>query len=182
MSVVISGSSSGTITLDTPAVSGTNTATLPAATGTVMVSGNMPAFSATPTTQQTGITTSTFTKVVYGTERFDTNNNFASSTFTPTVAGYYQLNASVSAIGSALALTRMIISFYFNGVEYVRAFDTSVTQVNGQPTTASVSSLIYFNGSTDYAEVYVFGTTASGTVTLGNSLQTSFNGSLVRTA
>ena len=38
MSVVISGSSSGTITLDTPAVAGTNTATLPAATGTVLLS------------------------------------------------------------------------------------------------------------------------------------------------
>jgi hypothetical protein len=146
------------------------------------VAGKGPAFSAYPTTQQTGITTSTFTKVLFGTERFDTNSNFASSTFTPTVAGYYQLNTSVATIGSVSSITRMIISFYFNGAEYVRAFDSSLTQVNGQATIASISSLIYFNGSTDNAEVYVFGTTASGTVALGNSLQTTFNGCLARAA
>jgi hypothetical protein len=43
-SVVISGDSSGAITLTAPAVAGTNTITLPAATGTAMVSGNIPAF------------------------------------------------------------------------------------------------------------------------------------------
>jgi hypothetical protein len=37
-SVVISGDTSGAITLAAPSVSGTNTATLPAATGTVLLS------------------------------------------------------------------------------------------------------------------------------------------------
>jgi hypothetical protein len=47
-SVVISGDTSGAITLAAPAVAGTNTINLPAAAGSVMVSGNMPAFSSYP--------------------------------------------------------------------------------------------------------------------------------------
>jgi len=42
MPLVLSGSTSGTITLDTPAVAGSNTITLPASTGTVVTS-NAPA-------------------------------------------------------------------------------------------------------------------------------------------
>jgi len=38
-SIFITGDTSGAITLAAPAVSGTNTATLPAATGTVLVGG-----------------------------------------------------------------------------------------------------------------------------------------------
>ena len=41
-SVVISGNTSGTITLDAPAVAGTTTLTLPATTGTVITTGNIP--------------------------------------------------------------------------------------------------------------------------------------------
>ena len=90
-SVVISGNTSGAVTLTVPDVAGTNTATLPASTGTVMVSGNMPAFSAYLSAGQS-INSSEYTKVLFNTELFDTNNNFASSRFTPTVAGYYQVN------------------------------------------------------------------------------------------
>ena len=39
-SVVISGNTSGTITLDAPAVSGTTTLTLPATTGTFITTGS----------------------------------------------------------------------------------------------------------------------------------------------
>jgi hypothetical protein len=41
-SVIISGDTSGAITLAAPAVSGTNTATFPAATGTVVITGTTP--------------------------------------------------------------------------------------------------------------------------------------------
>jgi hypothetical protein len=41
-SVVISGNTSGTITLDAPAVAGTTVLTLPATTGTVITTGNIP--------------------------------------------------------------------------------------------------------------------------------------------
>jgi len=68
-------------------------------TGTLaMVSGNMPAFLVYPSASSTNLTSSTWTKIVFNTEVFDTNNNFDSTTnyrFTPTVAGYYQINLQV---------------------------------------------------------------------------------------
>lgn len=56
MSVVISGSSSGTITLDTPAVAGTNTITLPASTGTVLTTGSPQSGSVIQVVQSTSTT------------------------------------------------------------------------------------------------------------------------------
>ena len=91
--VIIAGDTSGTITLQAPAVSGSTTLTLPAATGTMMVSGNMPAFSAY---QSVGTTAnnSTWTKIACNIEEFDTNSYYDNATnyrFTPLIAGYYQV-------------------------------------------------------------------------------------------
>ena len=180
-SVVISGNTSGAITLSAPDVSGTNTATLPAATGTVMVSGNMPAFSAYKGTAQT-VTTATFTKVTLNTEEFDTNNNFDSTTnyrFTPTVAGYYQINGEI-AFTSTVSVSRALIIIYKNGSAYKYGCDLNATTAFSSIRNM-VSSLIYFNGSTDYVELYGYvegaGTLSySGTTTVDNY----FNGSMVR--
>jgi hypothetical protein len=173
-SIVLSGDTSGTVTVSVPAVAGTNTATLPAATGTVMVSGNMPAFSAYANANQS-VTTAVATKVVLNTEEFDTNNNFDSSTnyrFTPTVAGYYQING---AIGTFTSITQINASIYKNGSLY-----KSVVGY-GASSSATVSAIVYFNGSTDYVELYV---TMTGVTPAyyGNSGYTYFNGSMVRAA
>ena len=61
-----------------------NLVTVPAVTGTAMVSGNMPTFMAYTLTQQT-LSNNVLTKITLDTEEYDTNNNFASSRFTPTV-------------------------------------------------------------------------------------------------
>jgi hypothetical protein len=174
-SVVISGDSSGAITLAAPAVAGTNTATLPAATGTVMVSGNMPAFSAYATSNQS-ISANTSTKVLFDSKNFDTNNNFASSRFTPTVAGYYQFIAGVSST-TASTVNPWFINIAKNGAQtlvngYVYPLSTGVIQVSG---------LLYLNGSTDYVEIYVYQGNMAQTV-FGRSDQTYFQGSMVRTA
>jgi hypothetical protein len=113
-SVVISGDTSGSITVSAPAVAGTNTATLPAATGTVMVSGNMPAFSAYGTAGQS-IANGVWTKIAYNTKLFDTNTNYDNATnyrFTPTVSGYYQINANLFTSSSAAGLA--FIAIYKN--------------------------------------------------------------------
>jgi hypothetical protein len=179
-SVVISGDSSGAITLAAPAVAGTNTATLPAATGTVMVSGNMPAFSYVAATAQS-ITTATFTKVTLGTQVFDTTGGmFSSSRFTPAVAGYYQFNA-ILCIGNS-TLTRTILNFYKNGSQYNRPFDDQIS-VTGTSRYINASSLIYCNGSTDYVELYTYlvGTGLTLSVLALNEVST-FSGVLVRSA
>jgi hypothetical protein len=173
----LKGSTSGTITLNVPAVAGTNTATLPAATGTVMVSGNMPAFGVTLSADQT-VSSNTFTKVAFNVETFDTNNNFDSTTnyrFTPTVAGYYQLNFVLAFPTGA---NTCIASIYKNGSEYLRGTRTDSSAAG---LGSSVSAIVYFNGSSDYVEAYGFtsGTTFAGGAT---GVACNFNGALVRTA
>ena len=178
-SIITQGSSSGTgsMTLAAPVTNSNQTATLPDATGTVMVSGNMPTFSAYLATAQTGISTGVATKVNFDTEEWDTNNNFASSRFTPTVAGYYQLNSRVALNGSTITSTAQIY-IYKNGSLYKTGERIDSTSVVGMV----VNSLVYLNGSTDYVEIYGL-MTGTGLQFYGASADTYstwFNGSMVR--
>jgi len=54
-----------------------------------------PAFLAIPSSAQLNLALNAFTTIVFGTEVFDQNSDFASNTFTAPVTGKYQLNASV---------------------------------------------------------------------------------------
>ena len=110
-SLIIKGDTSGAITLSAPNAAGDSTYTLPAVNGSVMVSGNMPAFSVYNNTGQS-VSTSTTTKLTFNTEEWDTNNNFASSTFTPTVAGYYTF---ASNIGFQASNSYGVLVLYKNG-------------------------------------------------------------------
>jgi len=176
-SVVISGDTSGAITLAAPSVAGTNTITLPASTGTVMVNG--PAFSAYLSSNQT-VSTGTWTKVTQDTKEFDTNSNFASNRFTPTVAGYYQFNGAI-LFNANNSITRSIISLYKNGSTFKQGSYSYVTNAVG-PQSGTVSSVIYCNGSTDYVELYGY-VEGVGTLSfLNSSSNTYFNGSMVRSA
>jgi hypothetical protein len=179
MSVILQSSGGGQITLQEPTTASNFTATLPAATGTVMVSGNQPTFYAYTTAGNQSVTSSTFTKINLATEAWDTNNNFASSRFTPTVAGYYQFNGSFSVEGLG-TVTRFIISIYKNGTEYIRGID-SATIGNS----AVISTMIPMNGTTDYVELYGFIAGAGGIAFRGGSdgnLYTYLQGCLLRTS
>lgn len=161
--VKVSGNASGTgtLTIAAPNTNSDFTLTLPQNTGTLIttastavvtqamlstnVAGNGPAFSAYPSAT-TSLVQFTVTKITYGTEEWDTNSNFASSRFTPTVAGYYQVNASTS-LASSSALTYIYV--YKNGAEY-----KSGNLVSSSNWTI-VSCQVYLNGSTDYIEIYV---------------------------
>jgi len=57
-----------------------------------MVNTGQPNFSVAPTVDQENIAIGSPVTVVFGTERFDVGNNFASNTFTAPVSGKYQLN------------------------------------------------------------------------------------------
>jgi hypothetical protein len=143
------------------------------------VAGTGPAFSAyknSSVSSNQSISSAVFTKVTFDTENFDTNNNFASSTFTPTVAGYYQINAGLSAEISG-SITRVLISTYKNGVEYNRGIDLLTGGYS-----VSVCDVIYCNGSTDYIEVYVYATGTSLVVRAQPYNLTYFSGVLVRGA
>lgn len=134
------------------------------------VAGSGPAFRAYMSSAQT-ITGSTFTKLQFNTEVFDTNNRYDNTTnyrFTPNVAGYYQ----VSAMTYFAATAQLYI--YKNG-----AANLTGTYINS--TGHSVVGLVYLNGTTDYIECYYFG---SANITTSNNLEASNNfcASLVRAA
>lgn len=140
------------------------------------VAGTGPAFSAYLAANQSAPSTSVWTKVALNAERFDTNNNFNTSTnrFIPTVAGYYQINGAVNFASGATGLTACAL--YVNG-----AFNTS-----GEAFSVStvyqvlVSDLIYLNGSSDYVELYIY--LSSSTAIYGGAGYTGMVGSLARAA
>jgi hypothetical protein len=172
MSLVLQSSGGGQITIQEPTTASNFTQNLPAATGTVMVSGNMPAFSAYQSSAQS-ISGSTNTKIQFQTEVFDTNNNFDPTTnyrFTPTVAGYYQVTAGFSVGGAAQVQSCKI---YKNGSTAIDGNDASASQ-------SAVTGLLYLNGSTDYIEAYAFSVNAK---TIDNlAARTYFQASMVRAA
>ena len=150
-----------------------NLVTVPSVTGTAMVSGNMPAFSAY-NSSATSLASGTNTQVLFATEDFDTNNNFASSRFTPTVAGYYQLNSAISIAGGGGA-TEIIAIIYKNGALFKSGADGGTASFR-----TVVSSLVYANGTTDYFEIYCY--SGAARTTEASSSATWFNGTLVRAA
>ena len=171
----LGGSTSGNVTLAVPAVSGTNTATFPAVTGTVMVSGNMPTFSYYQSSVQT-ISTATFTKVTFTSNDWDTTSGmFASSRFTPTVAGYYQFNGAVNW-QAGVAAAECFVVFYKNGSAYKFGTDSNATVTYS----SIASALIYCNGSTDYVEFYCWQNTGINKSLNANNSQTYFQGALIR--
>jgi hypothetical protein len=152
--------------------------------GTIAVSGNQavngPAFRAYIATAQT-ITSGTQQKVTFGTETFDTNSNFATSRFTPTVAGYYQFNATVRIAGTSGTSECMII-LYKNGAEYARGTNESGTEQGSNFYSMQVSDVAYANGSTDYFEVYIQQSSGSSRDTTAGSAISYFSGVMVRGA
>ena len=158
-----------------------NLVTVPSVTGTAMVSGNMPAFSATNSGTQS-ITASTFTKILFQTEAFDTNNNFASSTFTPTVAGYYQITSSLNHDYSASSGSLIATAIYKNGSSY-QITSNRLSSNQGPYGGVQAQALVYCNGSTDYVEIYAYSNNVGPSIAVsGTGGTTNFSGVLVRTA
>ena len=143
------------------------------------VAGTGPAFSAYAGST-TSVSNGVETKVLFDTEEFDTNSNFASSRFTPTVAGYYQLNGCVR-IDSVTSTSYVYAILYKNGAayKYGTILVSAASTFNYQ---CVVSSVGYANGSTDYYELYVYQTTGASKTTGTGIGNTYFNGNLVRAA
>ena len=165
-------------TLVTPALGTPSALVLTNATGLPQtglgtnVAGNGPAFSAYQSSSQT-LSSATFTKLLFQTEEWDTNNNFASSTFTPTVAGYYQVSGGLAV---AVTDTGIRLAVYKNGTVFkYLSYDYSAAAG-----ATYGSALVYLNGSSDYIELY-------GRVAVGQALDaflysTYFQAVMVRSA
>ena len=171
-SLVLTGDTSGQVTLAAPAVAGTNTITLAAQTGTLNVAG--PAFSATRTAAQS-ISAATWTKVQFSTEEFDTANCYDPTTnyrFTPNVAGYYFITSTVETNASSLSG----VAIYKNGSVYRRMWSSNPSV----GASSVISTTIYMNGTTDYVESYVYQNIANPLYTTSPDYE--FSGCLLRGA
>lgn len=194
MPVKLNGATSGSVTLDVPAAAGTNTLTLPARTGTVItsadsatvtqamlasnVAGNGPAFSAFRSTTQTGISSGTWTVAQLNATNFNLGSFFDTTTykFTPTVAGYYQINGTLYMSGTGI--NGSSCGIYKNSSVFVIGSYIGGTSDN----ISNVSAIVYLNG-TDSVELRGIAYVTSGTVSFGTtSAHMQFSGSLVRAA
>ena len=153
--IAIAGDTSGNLAFTTQA--GTYTQTVPNATGTVMVSGNMPAFSAWMTANQS-INSATLTLIQFntvsgtsGATGFDTNSAFTTGTykFQPTVAGYYYITASLQGPSTA---TGYLSAFLYKNATLTFNLGVVSNVIGGAAITGS--AIIYLNGSTDYVQIY----------------------------
>jgi hypothetical protein len=181
--VQLQGNASGTgiFTIASPNSNTDRTLTLPDNTGTILTSASSisqnsgPAFGAQISTVQT-ISANANTKVVFGTEIFDTNSAYDTATgrFQPQVAGYYEIHSQIyfPATSSSYATNEI----QKNGTVIAVSATASQSYVAACPNT---SAIVYMNGSSDYIEIYA-ATGQSGTINLTASSR--FFGALIRTA
>jgi hypothetical protein len=176
------GSTSGAVTLQANAIAGTNTLTLPASTGTVALTSQLPvagpAFSAYLASNQS-VVNNTATKITINTEIFDTNSNYDPTTnyrFTPTVAGYYQIIGAVADVSGGVS-GGLKAYLYKNGSLYTY---TNIPMTN-TGVIAQCSAIINFNGSTDYVELWC-AQNSGGSLNIGGGATsgTMFSGCYLR--
>jgi hypothetical protein len=142
---------------------------------------NRPAFSAWNSTITAIGATPATVKIGFQTKEFDTNNNFDTtlSRFTPTVAGYYQIDALITLfLATAGAVFTPLL--YKNGSEF--KFGTTATSSAINFPRASISVLVYANGTTDYFEIFANHSQGTSINTYNVQSQTYFQAALVKGA
>lgn len=121
--IVLTGDTSGSITVAAPAVAGTNTITLPAETGTIVTSTsaatNTPIVYVYKASTQS-LSEATNTTIQFDTKSIDTDNAFDTSTYEFTVpagkAGKYQIQVDARLDGLASSNIDLAIAMiYKNG-------------------------------------------------------------------
>jgi len=133
-----------------------------------------PSFSYYQSVAQT-LSSSTWTKITFTTSEWDTTGGmYASSRFTPTVAGYYEISAAFTNAASSASTG---VSLYKNGTSYKRLFSTIG---GGSASTGAGTVLVYLNGSTDYVEIYANTSVGQNSYNFADS--TYFQGALIRAA
>ena len=184
MSIVkIQGDASGTgeFILTSPNSNSNRTLTLPDTTGTIALTSQLitsgPAFAAYISSNQS-VSSSTWTKMAFNTEYFDTDSCYDTSAyrFTPNKAGIYQVNvngASTSGGGNYFYIT-----VYKNGTR-LGVSGIYISGGNSDDPYQSFAALINMNGSTDYLEAYG-NTNISGLIFNGGATESHFSAAWIR--
>lgn len=144
------------------------------------IATNAPAFRATASTSQT-FTGGVAQKVTLGTEVWDTTSNFDNVTnyrFTPTVAGYYQVNGGYSFTTAGSAGWTLFTYIAKNGSEHIRGAE--VYSLTGTFNQSVVNGVVYMNGTTDYIELYAM--SIGGNINTGSTGFCFMDATLIRKA
>ena len=169
------------------------TATFPAKTGTVMVTGNMPAFSAYLSASQT-LSNGVTTVVENNLKTFDTNgayNNTSSAVtlnglsvpawaFMPPVAGYYMVTMATNGPGSGTG--QISVNLFKTGSAYQQGNAIPNASFGAN---ATGSFVIYLNGTTDYITMCAQQSSGASAAIYGSSSgiqYTYFNACMIRSA
>ena len=138
-----------------------------------------PAFQAHTHSSGTGppqsLANNTWTKANFGHEVVDTDNCFASSRFTPDVAGWYIINCSILTSSTSTTWSNRIRKN--SGTSISEAVHISTA---GNAAALQNSAIVYLNGSSDYVEID--NKQNSGSTIYGPQISFTcyFNGALVR--
>ena len=105
------------------------------------------------------------TVLVYPTTTVNTGNYYNTSTgqFTPLVSGYYQINVTtLPELTAGIGSGNFFIALYKNGSATPLATGT-VTYTAGVIGMSLISTMVFFNGSTDYVSISLESSVVSGT-------------------
>ena len=137
-----------------------------------------PAFKAKLSSNQSAPSASTFTKLQFASEVFDTNSCFDTTNhrFTPNVGGYYMITLGFSYANGNYSEATSILQIRKNGGAPAE-YGTS-SRVGGFESRwgFNVSGVVQLNGSGDYVEGYIYGPSRA----IDSGSETFFSGGLVR--
>lgn len=135
--------------------------------------GIIPAFHVHKNNNHQSIASSTWSLVTWVTEVFDTHSDFASNKFTPTIPGYYLLNAAVR-IDNIVDASRMRTALYVNGGIHAYLGQIHASQSNALQTIGPF--ICYANGLTDYFQLFTWQDTGANKNINGSAHSTYFQG------
>ena len=199
MTIKLNGSTAGSVALDAPASTTGNADInfkLPVADGsngqviTTNGSGQLafttpnivpPAFRANKASPYQAIANNSDVVITFETEDFDTNSFYdtSNSRFTPTIAGYYFVNANVG-FSNSTGEYYFAIHLFKNGTRVSRGGNWN--DGSNQNVNVRNSSIIAFNGSSDYVDVRCY-QNSGGNITINNGdngAQTFFEAFYIR--
>ena len=188
--VAIAGNASGTgtFTIAAPNSNTDRTLTLPDEAGTVLTSASdvvqkgVPIFSVSKSGNQT-LSSGISAQITFNTVGIDSHSYYSTSTnrFTPMTSGWYQVNVGLQ--GGTGAIQGIIGELRKNGTVVAQQSTYLQSLSYGDDLSLTINKLVYFNGSTDYIEVYAAVTDASaGTDVIFAGFYSWFEAILVRGA
>jgi len=114
---------------------------------------NTPAFEAYSASDQ-AVSSDQTTKIVFGTEAYDSDGKFASSRFTPTVAGKYYIYSSVQTRTGLNGFQYAEMFIYKNGSSYKTIMKDNRENFAGYYNNVEIDAIMDLDDN-DYVEIYV---------------------------